>query len=150
MITRHTLREGKETPSLQRKLRILVAEDNRVNQALARRLLEKQGHTVTIAADGREAIAAFEKDRFDLILMDVQMPEVDGFQATEAIRQQEKGEQRIPIIALTANAMSGDRERCLAAGMDGFVSKPIDVAELTDAIAKLVSGAGAGLLLSTL
>jgi CheY-like chemotaxis protein len=137
LITRHTLRETRNTAAALRPLRVLVAEDNKVNQALARRLLEKQGHSVTIAINGREAISAFERNTFDLILMDVQMPEVDGFEATQAIRRLENGVGRIPIVALTANAMAGDRERCLAAGMDGFVSKPIDVGELTEAIARL-------------
>ena len=148
LITRHTLRETRLAPPPQHKLRILVAEDNKVNQALARRLLEKQGHTVSIAVDGREAIHAFENNTFDLILMDVQMPEVDGYQATQAIRRQETYGHRIPIIALTANAMSGDRERCLAAGMDGFISKPIDVAELTEAISALCSPAEPSRLLT--
>jgi CheY-like chemotaxis protein len=137
LITRHTLRENKSAPSAMRILRVLVAEDNRVNQALARRLLEKQGHIVTIAGDGRAAIDAFRKNTFDLILMDVQMPEVDGYQATREIRRRETNDRRIPIIALTANAMSGDRELCMAAGMDGFISKPINLDELLDAISKL-------------
>jgi CheY-like chemotaxis protein len=137
LITRHTLREANNPLVPTRPLRILVAEDNRVNQVVARRLLEKQGHTVTIAADGQDAIKAFEAQPFDLILMDVQMPGMDGLQATRAIRQQENGQSRIPIIALTANAMSQDRDLCLAAGMDGFVSKPIDVGELSRAITLL-------------
>ena len=137
LVTRHTLREHKNTHPSSRALNILVAEDNRVNQALARRLLEKQGHTVTIAADGREAVQAFEKSAFDLILMDVQMPEVDGYEATQEIRRREANNQRIPIIALTANAMSGDRDRCLSAGMDGFISKPIDLGELLEAMSTL-------------
>jgi signal transduction histidine kinase/CheY-like chemotaxis protein len=137
LITRHTLRENKSAPPAMRILRVLVAEDNRVNQALARRLLEKQGHIVTIAGDGRAAIDAFRKNTFDLILMDVQMPEVDGYQATREIRRRETNDRRIPIIALTANAMSGDRELCMAAGMDGFISKPINLDELLDAISKL-------------
>jgi signal transduction histidine kinase/DNA-binding response OmpR family regulator len=137
LITRHTLREDKSAAQSVRPLHILVAEDNRVNQALARRLLEKQGHTVKIAGDGRAAIQAFEQESFDLILMDVHMPEVDGYQATRAIRQLEPKERRIPIVALTANAMSGDREQCTAAGMDGFISKPIDVSELLEAVSAL-------------
>jgi signal transduction histidine kinase/CheY-like chemotaxis protein len=137
LITRHTLRTGRREVPPVRPLRILVAEDNRVNQALARRLLERQGHSVTMAANGREALQACEREDFDLILMDVQMPEVDGYQATRIIRQREKNGQRVPIIALTANAMSGDRQICLAAGMDGFVSKPIDTGELAEAISAL-------------
>jgi PAS domain S-box-containing protein len=120
LITRHSLREA------QRKLRILLAEDNVVNQRLAARFIEKRGHAVTVAGSGREALAALETGSFDAILMDVQMPEMDGFEATAAIRNKEKTTgQHVPIIAMTAYAMRGDRERCLAAGMDGYVSKPI-------------------------
>jgi two-component system sensor histidine kinase/response regulator len=137
IITRHSLGETRSRLQLLRSLRILVAEDNRVNQTLARRLLEKQGHTVTIASNGREAVKAFEEGGFDLILMDVQMPELDGMEATEAIRKLEVGRSRTPIIALTAHAMASDRERCLAAGMDGFVSKPIQTGELMLAMAQL-------------
>ena len=108
-------------------LRILLAEDNRVNQFLAVRLLEKAGHQVETAANGRAAIAALEQNRFDLALMDLQMPEMDGLEATARIRERERGSgAHLPIIALTANAMVGDRERCLQAGMDGYLSKPID------------------------
>ncbi|MGD0301085.1 MAG: ATP-binding protein [Bryobacteraceae bacterium] len=116
-------------------LDILLAEDNSVNQLVARRLLEKQGHSVTLVADGRGAVEAFENATFDLILMDVQMPEMDGYETTAAIRAREDGRSRTPILALTAHAMSGDRERCLQAGMDGFISKPIQLSELVDAIA---------------
>jgi CheY-like chemotaxis protein len=100
-------------------------------------MLEKEGHTVTLACDGLEAISAFERNSYDLILMDVQMPNLDGLAATETIRKREAGERRVPIIALTAHALSSDRDRCLAAGMDGFVSKPIQVDELWDAISNL-------------
>ena len=139
LITRHTLREEKNAEAVSdiRSLKILVAEDNKVNQALVRRLLEKQGHTVTIAPNGREAIEAFEQGSFDVILMDVHMPEVDGYQATEAIRKSETPGSRIPIIALTANAMASERAMCLARGMDGFVSKPINMGELVTALAAL-------------
>lgn len=122
-----------------RNLRILLAEDNVVNQKLARRLLEKQGHEVAIAGNGREALAALEKDEFDLVLMDVQMPQMDGFAATQAIRQNEAGTRRhLPIIAMTAHAMKGDEERCLEAGMDGYLSKPINAAELLALIEETV------------
>jgi len=137
LITRHTLREHRPLPQALRPLRILVAEDNPVNQALARRILEKQGHTVTIAANGSQAVQVFHHDHFDLILMDMQMPEMDGYEAAKAIRRREPRHLHIPIIALTANAMSGDRERCLASGMDDFVSKPIDIVELSEAILRL-------------
>ncbi len=121
-------------------LNILLAEDNRVNQTLAARLLAKGGHTIVIAGDGREALAAFERERFDVVLMDVQMPEMDGFEATAAIRAREKetGE-HIPIIAMTARAMSGDREKCVAAGMDDYVSKPVHPEELTAAIQRAMA-----------
>jgi two-component system sensor histidine kinase/response regulator len=137
LITHHSLREEKTPAPPLRPLRILVAEDNRVNQALARRLLEKQGHTVTTAVNGREAIQESEKTVYDLILMDVQMPEVDGLQATQEIRRREASGRRTPIIALTAHAMSSDEERCLAAGMDGFISKPIVLSELAAAMSAL-------------
>jgi signal transduction histidine kinase/CheY-like chemotaxis protein len=118
-------------------LRILVAEDNAVNQKLALRLLEKQGHSVVVAGDGKQALILLEQQAFDLILMDVQMPNMDGLEAAAAIRENEKGRTHIPIVAVTAHAMKGDRERCLAAGMDAYISKPIRVAELNDTIEKL-------------
>jgi signal transduction histidine kinase/DNA-binding response OmpR family regulator len=137
----HSSAEGEYTGRAKRKLRILVAEDNLVNQVLATRLLERQGHSVVIAADGRQAIQAFETNTFDLIVMDVQMPDLDGYQATVEIRRRETDGCRIPIIALTANAMSRDQERCLAAGMDLYISKPIVVDELLTAMAKLCPAA---------
>jgi len=112
-------------------LKILLAEDNPVNQTLAVRLLEKHGHHIILARNGHEALEQIEKETFDLILMDVQMPELDGLQATRAIREKEKATgAHLPIVAMTAYAMQGDQERCLAAGMDGYVSKPINVKEL--------------------
>lgn len=129
VVTRHSLRESR--PSL----RILLAEDNAVNQKLAVRLLEKRGHSITVTNDGREALEALEKNTFDLILMDVQMPVVDGLEAAIMIRTKEKATgERIPIIAMTAHAMKEDREKCLAAGMDGYITKPVKVQELLDAI----------------
>ena len=99
------------------------------------RLLEKHGRTVEVAANGQKALAALEKRSFDVVLMDVQMPEVDGFQATAAIREREKTTgKHLRIIAMTAHAMEGDRDKCLAAGMDGYISKPIHVKEMLDAI----------------
>ena len=112
-------------------LQVLLAEDNAVNQRLAVRLLERRGHHVVLAGNGREALEAIEKERFDLVLMDVQMPEMDGFEATAALRQKERSSgMHLPVIALTAHAMKGDRERCLAAGMDGYLAKPIHPEEL--------------------
>jgi signal transduction histidine kinase/DNA-binding response OmpR family regulator len=112
------------------KKRILLAEDNLVNQKVAVRLLEKMDYAVEVAPDGRAAVSAWHSGGFDLILMDCQMPNMDGFEATAAIRSQEAGARRIPIVALTANAMKTDADLCLAAGMDGFISKPIDRAKL--------------------
>jgi two-component system sensor histidine kinase/response regulator len=125
VITRHTIEDAR------RRFRLLLAEDNVVNQKLAQRILEKRGHLVSIVSNGLEAINVLEKDSFDLILMDVQMPELDGLTATMRIRDREKEEGgHIPIVAMTAHAMKGDRERCLAAGMDDYVSKPIKASEL--------------------
>jgi PAS domain S-box-containing protein len=134
--------------STRPRLNVLLAEDNAVNQLLASRILEILGHQVTVVSNGREALSAARAGRFDLIVMDVQMPEMDGFEATAAIRELEKSSgEHIPIIAMTAHAMKGDRERCLAAGMDGYVSKPIRVADVQEAVAqamaaKKLSGAG--------
>jgi PAS domain S-box-containing protein len=137
VITRHSLRETR------RKLHILLAEDNPINQKLTVRLIEKRDHTIVVASNGREALAALEEQSFDLVLMDVQMPEMDGFEATAAIRDREKTTgQHLPIIAMTAHAMKGDRERCLAAGMDAYVSKPIQVEGLFATIDGLISGPG--------
>jgi hypothetical protein len=108
-------------------LHILLAEDNPVNQRLAMRLLERRGHRVDLASSGREAIDWADRKSFDLILMDLQMPDMDGLEATDVIREREKQRGgRTPIVALTAHTMKGDRERCLAAGMDNYINKPID------------------------
>jgi PAS domain S-box-containing protein len=116
-------------------LNILLAEDNRVNQILVIRMLERRGHRVSVAGNGKEALAAITKDKFDLVLMDVQMPEMNGLEATVAIREQERStDAHIPIMAMTAHAMKGDRDRCLAAGMDAYISKPINVNEFFDAV----------------
>jgi two-component system, sensor histidine kinase and response regulator len=122
-----------------RSLHILLAEDNAVNQKLAMRVLEKRGHAVSLAETGKAALETLEKQDFDLILMDLQMPEMDGLEATVAIRKREQlSGKHIPIIAMTANAMLGDKERCLAAGMDGYVSKPLRVKELLAMIEECV------------
>lgn len=129
LVTRHTLREARG------RLRVLVAEDNAVNRTLAVRLLEKRDFLVTIAVNGREAISALEREDFDIVLMDVQMPEMDGFEATAEIRKMECGTaKRLPVIAMTAHALKGDQERCLAAGMDAYISKPIHTNELFQTI----------------
>jgi CheY-like chemotaxis protein len=121
----------------QRSLRILLAEDNLVNQKIVLGALGKGGHRISVANNGKEAVAAQQRETFDVILMDVQMPEMNGLEATAAIRQSEKGTGRhIPIIALTAHAMQGDRERFLEAGMDGYIAKPIRPQELFKAIAE--------------
>jgi CheY-like chemotaxis protein len=126
-------------PEGGRRLRVLLAEDNPVNQKLAVRLLEKQGHAVVVAGTGREALAALEGGSFDVVLMDVQMPEMDGLETTAAIRAREQqGAPHVPIIGLTAHAMKGDRERCIEAGMDDYVSKPIQPQDLYATIARLL------------
>ena len=113
LVTRHSLPEGR------RRLRVLLAEDNSVNQTLGVRLLERRGHAVVVAETGSAALGALANQPFDVVLMDVQMPEMDGLEATALIREREKTTgKHIPIIAMTANAMMGDKERCLAAGMD--------------------------------
>jgi CheY-like chemotaxis protein len=125
-----------------RALQILIAEDNAVNRKLAVRLLERRGHSLTLASTGREALAAFEKATFDLILMDVQMPDMDGLEATEEIRAQEKHTGlHTPIVALTAHALKGDRERCESAGMDGYINKPIEAARFIQMVEEHASGA---------
>ena len=122
------------------RLRVLVAEDNRVNQVVVRRILERHNHAVTIVENGREALDALAASAFDLVLMDVQMPEMDGLQATRLlrIREKEEGAPRLPVIALTAHAMVGDRERCLEAGADEYVTKPINAGQLLDTMLDLM------------
>jgi len=126
------------------QLRVLVAEDNIINQKYILNVLEKEGHSAVVVGNGREALAALEREPFDLVLMDLQMPDMDGFEATSSIRARERFTgTRIPIVAVTAHAMAGDRDKSLAAGMDAYISKPIRRAELLDAIAKLTSRSGA-------
>lgn len=121
-------------------LRILLAEDNHVNQKLASRVLEKMGHSIKIAENGQIALDLFKNDAFDLILMDVMMPEMDGLTATRCIREMEKIQnEHIPIIALTANAIKGDKEECLLAGMDGYVAKPLRINELKHVISQVLA-----------
>ncbi len=132
-----------ETPTepFRRSYRILIAEDNLVNQRVAIYMLEKQGHLVSGVMNGAEAIEALEKGNFELILMDVQMPKLDGIKATEMIREREKEKGlHIPIIAMTAHAMKGDRERCLEAGMDDYISKPLNVKQLMETIDRAMDG----------
>jgi len=137
LVTHHSLRERR------RRLKILLAEDNAVNRIHVTSLLEKWGHEVLCATDGREALSLLESKPFDLVLMDVQMPEMDGLEATAAIRQKEGAAgSHIPIIAVTASAMSGDRQKCLQAGMDECVSKPIRSEELFETIENLTARAG--------
>jgi CheY-like chemotaxis protein len=123
-------------PRSSAKLRILLAEDSLVNQKIFVAFLEGEGHAVTVVDNGRKLLAALESEKFDLVLMDIQMPEMDGLEATERIRASERQTgTHIPIIALTAHAFQSDREQCLDAGMDGYLTKPIRAEELFDAIA---------------
>jgi len=136
---RRSLMPRRSIGESSRRLHILVAEDNPINQKVAMKTLERMGHTVSLAADGKQALEAWAHETFDLIFMDVQMPEMDGLQATREIRHRESGSgNRIPIVAMTARAMKGDEEECLAAGMDGYVSKPINIQELSATIDTIV------------
>jgi CheY-like chemotaxis protein len=120
------------------RLNVLVAEDNLVNQKLVVRMLEKRGHRVKVVDSGLAALEALEAERFDVVLMDVQMPEMDGLEATIKIRKKERDHgTHVPIIAMTAHNMKGDRDRCLQAGMDGYISKPINAKELFEALERL-------------
>ena len=137
LITRHTLREHRHS------LRLLLAEDHPVNRKLAARILEKMGHSVAMAKTGKEALSAAQAGSFHLIFMDVQMPEMDGLEATRKIREGEKHTgNRVPIVALTAHALNGDMEKCLEAGMDAFISKPIDPEKIYQVIENLVDARG--------
>src|SRR5262249_10571303 len=121
-------------------LRVLVAEDNAVNRLVAQRLLQKKGHSIALANNGREALQRIQAEQFDVVLMDVQMPDLDGYTATAEIRKMEANSgKHLPIIGVTAHAMEGDRERCLAAGMDGYVAKPVIPTQLYAEIERLTA-----------
>ena len=123
-------------------MRILLAEDNPVNQLVVLRLLENRGHQVQVVSDGRAALEAGARESFDLVLMDVQMPEMDGLEATRILRDREKaGVRSVPIVAMTAHAMQGDREKCLAAGMQGYLAKPIRPEEFFKAMDQVLADA---------
>jgi signal transduction histidine kinase/CheY-like chemotaxis protein len=137
LITRFSLQDARDPAAF---LRVLLAEDNPVNQRLGVRLLEKRGHRVVVAANGREALEALDKESFDLVFMDLQMPEMGGLEATAVLREKEKGSGiHQPVIALTAHAMKGDQERCLTAGMDGYLAKPIKPQELDEILQSYVA-----------
>jgi two-component system, sensor histidine kinase and response regulator len=129
---------GNAGREVERPIRILLAEDNTINQRLATHILEKWGYSVVLAVTGRQAVEAWKAGSFDFILMDLQMPEMDGLEATKAIREQEKtAGNHTPIVAMTAHVMPKDRESCLAAGMDDYLSKPIRTEELHAMIERL-------------
>jgi CheY-like chemotaxis protein len=140
-------REGRspvEAFAPSQRLRVLVADDNPVNRLVATRMLETQGYAVSVAGDGRQALNALEQERFDVVLLDVQMPELDGFEVAASIRALELGTtDRLPLIAVTAHAMKGDQERCLAAGMDGYLAKPIQKDQLLQVIGDVLRGGSA-------
>jgi CheY-like chemotaxis protein len=151
LVTRHSLAEAKPAPIVrapepapkpeQYRARVLVAEDNLVNQKLAVRILERLGCRVELAINGAVAVEMTAAAEYDLVLMDCQMPELDGYDATRQIRARERGLKRIPIVAMTANAMAGDREECLAAGMDDYVSKPVKPGEIEAALRRWAGSA---------
>ena len=123
-------------------IRILVAEDNPVNQKLIRHMLEKLSCRVDMAADGRAALALAKEQQYDVIFMDCSMPEMDGYEATAELRRQQQGARRVPIIALTANAMGEDRAKCLEAGMDDYLSKPVRIEDVLEALRRWTMAEG--------
>ncbi len=138
LVTSHTLNEVVR----QKSARVLIADDHRVNQQVASLLVERLGHRADVVSNGYEALEAVSRQPYDIVLMDCQMPEMDGYQATKEIRGREPKGTHIPIIALTANAMKGDRDRCLEAGMDDFVSKPVKIEELKNVLDRWISLSG--------
>jgi CheY-like chemotaxis protein len=138
IVTRHALRSQRQRDTHH----ILLAEDNVVNQKVACRILEKLGYRIDVAADGQAAFEAWQSGRYHLILMDCQMPVMDGYETTRKIREHEAGARRIPIIALTAHAMKGADNECRAAGMDDYLSKPIDRDQLQKALLHWLNDAG--------
>lgn len=142
LVTRFAV-QGAEEPG--ESLSILIAEDNAVNQRLTVRLLEKRGHRVTVASNGQEALDALSRNSFDLVFMDVQMPEMDGLTATSILRERERGgDTHVTVIALTAHAMKGDQDRCLTAGMDGYLTKPIRPQELDEILSHQLNARRSG------
>ncbi len=134
LITRHSIAQNRS------RYQILLAEDNIINQKLAVKILENRGHKVTVVENGEEAVSTLEKGAYDLVLMDVQMPKMDGFQATQEIRRREVASKtHQPIIAMTAHAMVGDKEKCLQAGMDGYISKPLKPLDLLRSIDEMMA-----------
>ena len=139
-----------DRPVSRHLLHVLLAEDNPINQQLVARMLANRGHTVEVVSTGAEALAALEQQPFDVVLMDVQMPEMDGFEATAAIRDRERATNRhMPIIAMTAHAMRGDQEKCLNAGMDAYLSKPMTATALYTTIDHLLYRASENRMPST-